>query len=744
MLGEVVCRIISVSMACLAGCILLFVYVFYGRQFQKRNRVYMVGVVFFFLGVFCLHNWQKMLEITTLSDGTNVNFSGNVLKREESEYGVTYVMKASSLEQKSTSIRLELKLEPEEALILGTKLEGQGVVSAFGKATNPGGYDEKSYQMGNGILLALDDVVLMQAHPPIIPWREWLYRFRSTLSQIFESVFEEANASLAVAMVLGDKTGLDSEIKELYQKNGIAHLIAISGLHIAMIGGSLYRMLRKMTGSYPIAAVVGVGFILSYGVMTGLSGATVRAIIMLITSIGADVFGRRYDGLSAIAFALLLMLISNPYQLTQVGFQLSFGAVIGIALIQPLWKLYIPKIPKVFDGLCVSISVQLVLTPIMLYYFYEIPVYSILVNVIVVPIMSFLLGALLLCGSVGLFSIKLATIPAFIANFIFELYEEICKISECLPGHTLCTGNVKPAWIILYYILLGGAMWLLYQRKKKLALGAGFVLILLFVVLYLPTRLMVCMFDVGQGDGIYIRTPNRTHILVDGGSSTKNKVGKYVLKNGLKYYGVEALDYVFVSHSDSDHYSGIKELLEEDWIDIKCVVFPAVTNPDESYQELVSLSRNRGCQIYYMKKDDVLEVSGVRFYCLSPLEQAYEDKNAGSIVLHMSYGEFDMLFTGDLTAEEELKIINDIEDKLEILKVAHHGSATSTSASFLESLRPVVACVSVGEKNRYGHPAKEVMERLKLFAEKIYLTKDNGAITIETDGNVYEVHTFLD
>lgn len=743
MLGEVVCRIISVGMAYVTGCILLLAYIFYSRQFKKKNSIYMIGFVFFFLGVFCVHNWQKMLEVAVLPDGANIRFRGMVLKREESEYGITYVLKASGLNENTTSVCVEMELKLEEQLVLGTHIEGQGVLVAFDKATNPGGYDEKNYQLGNGIVFAIKDVVPTQLQRPVVPWREWLYQFRSGVSQIFESVLEETNASLATAMVLGDKKGLDSEIKELYQKNGIAHLIAISGLHIAMIGGSLYRMLRGFTGSYPISAVLGVGFILLYGVMTGLSGATVRAVIMLITSMGADVFGRRYDGLSAIAIALLVMLVLNPYQLTQVGFQLSFGAVIGIALIHPLWKLYFPKLPKILEGLCVSISVQLVLTPIMLFYFYEIPMYSVLVNVIVVPVMSILLGALLLCGGLGLVSIKLATIPAFIANLIFELYGAICKLSESLPGHTLCTGSVKPFWIFLYYLVLGSAVWLLYQRKKKLALWAGLFIVLLFVVLYLPPKLMVCMFDVGQGDGIYIRTPNRTHILVDGGSSTKNKVGKYVLKNGLKYYGAATLDYVFISHSDSDHYSGINELLEEDWIDIKCVVLPAITNPDEAYQELVYLARNRGCQIFYMKKGDSLEVDGVSFQCLAPVEQIYIDKNAGSIVLQMSYGAFDMLFTGDLIAEEECKIVNDIKGTLEVLKVAHHGSATSTSAPFLECLQPVIACVSVGERNRYGHPAREVMDRLEQFVEKIYLTKDNGAITIETDGNAYEVHTFL-
>lgn len=742
-LGEVFSRIISSGVVSIIGSILLLVCVIWNQRLGRNLAMYLIGIVFFLLGVFCMHSWEKMNVFSEIPVGEYISFRGKLLKKEENVRGVTYTIRITELNSQRQSFLIQVETQEGEQLILGSRIQGEGSVKDILRATNPGGYDAKAYQLGNGILLTLEDADCKVLNSPACMWREDLYRFRCCIAEVYEKVLDDSNASLAAAMVLGDKSGLDTEIKELYQRNGIAHLIAISGLHMAMIGGSLYRLLRKLTGSYPIAAFVGIVFILMYGVMTGLSGATVRAVIMLIASMGADVFGRRYDGLSAIALALWVMLVSNPYQLAQVGFLLSFGAVIGIAIIHPLWKMYFPKLPRSLEGLSVSISVQLVLMPVMLYHFYEIPVYGVLINVIVVPIMNWLLIALLLCGGIGVFSLGGAQIPAWVANSIFYLYERICRASEALPGHTLCTGRVEPGWIICYYVLLATFIWLLYQRKHWMSVVPFAMLALWFVILFLPSKLTVCVFDVGQGDGIYIRTPNRVNILVDGGSSTENKVGKYVLKNGLKYHGAAILDYVLISHSDSDHYSGIKELLEEDLITIRCVILPAITNPDSSYIELVQLAKKKGCQLHYLQRGDVLEVDKVTFRCLNPVRQSYEDKNAGSIVLQMNYGQFDMLFTGDLTAQEENNIIAHIEGKVEVLKVAHHGSATSSSGSFLASVAPAVACVSVGANNRYGHPAKEVMKRLKETTQKIYLTKNNGAITIETDGKDYEIRTFL-
>lgn len=210
----------------------------------------------------------------------------------------------------------------------------------------------------------------------------------------------------------------------------------------------------------------------------------------------------------------------------------------------------------------------------------------------------------------------------------------------------------------------------------------------------------------------------------------------------MKFYGGNIIDYLFVSHMDSDHYNGITELLKDETVEIKDFFLPDIANLDEEYRELERIAKAKECKIYYLKRNDSIKVDGVTFLCLNPLQKRYEDKNQGSMVLLMSYQEFDMLFTGDMDKVVEQEINNQIKGSVEVLKVAHHGSATATSEHFLKKIKPRISCISVGEKNRYGHPANEVTTRLRMYCEKMYLTKDSGAITIETDGKTYRSNSY--
>lgn len=785
-LGEILGRIFPIKWIGLFvfGIIALLgtAYYCYGRKGKglrkgyssngKRRQILAVGFVFLVWGILCMGNTCHKIEICKGQNKNAIAFNGKITKIELTSNGIVYIVKAREIQVKAPvdsgvgkyiirHMNIKISLDGQERLMLGSIIEGSGRVEPFSRAANPGEYDEQSYRYGNGICLAVQAAELKKIYEPVLPVRETLYRFREHLSMVYADILPDTDASLAQAMVLGDKQNLDAEIRQLYQRNGIAHLIAISGLHIAMIGGTLYRILRKCLGGYALPAGVGILFIILYGVMTGLSGATMRAVLMIIVSIGAELCGRRYDLPSSMAAALLWMLLQNPYQITQVGFLLSFGAVAGIAIIHPVWEKLWPDMPHFIEGLFVSISVQVAILPILLFFFYEFPVYGVLLNIVVVPLMGILLAVLLVGGVTGCFSPEIAEIVMIPAQYIFKLYKGICNLSEMFPFHTICTGRPALWWIILYYGAMVMFLALLYAAKmpggvknepgsrKTLAfrLWAGAVFVFyggLSFSFFVPGPLTICMFDVGQGDGIYIRTPERKHILMDGGSSSKNKVGTYVLKNGLLFYGAKELDYVFVSHSDSDHYSGIAELLDTDSITIKNLVLPAIANPDESFLELQEKAERKGCSIYHMKAGDCLDIDGVRLLCLHPQPVEYKDKNTGSLVLCLSYNNFDMLLTGDADETAEMDVLKRMANEaIEVLKVAHHGSATSSSKVFLQRIHPDVACISVGEKNRYGHPSAEVMERLITYAGKIYLTKDSGAITIETDGITYELTAFL-
>ncbi|MDE5779582.1 MAG: DNA internalization-related competence protein ComEC/Rec2 [Lachnospiraceae bacterium] len=745
-LGEVSYKIFSINemgIYVIAAIVFLYAVIVFFRY--KNNAVLLIGVFFFCGGALCFGYQSKQLILSELYCGKMISVKGTVIQKTEKGQSTEYVIKTKTVG--SERLHTKIILSYEEELTLGDLVVLQGEAVSFSNAVNPGQYDEKAYQNGNGIFIKLEHVVLKETVKKGIGIRRLLKYIHNQLRANYEMLFDEQHASLAGAMVLGDKASIDADIKRLYQQNGIAHLIAISGLHIAMIGGTLYRVLRKCLGYYNLAAGFGIGFIFAYGLMTGLSGSTIRAIIMLIIQIGADVFGRKYDSISSIALALCVMLVCNPYQITQAGFLLSFGAIVGIAVVNPVWKQWFKGMPHALEGIMLSISVQLTILPVMLYYFYEIAVYGVILNVVVVPMMSLLLALLLLCGIMGFVCYPLAVIFAIPAEYIFSFYDMLCKYTEKLPFHTVCSGRPSVCWIAGYYILLAVFVWCGFHKSKASRILLSVVLVgivVLFPSFWLPGKLKICMFDVGQGDGIYIRTPEKIHILMDGGSSSKQKVGSYVLKNGVKYYGAGEIDYVFISHLDNDHYSGVMELLETKEVKIKNIVLPDIANPDEAYWKLENLGRQSGCSLIYMKRGDYIKIGEVIISCLNPLKKEYDDKNSGSLVFQLNFKEFDMLLTGDITQSIEQDILPYVRGSIEVLKVAHHGSKTASGEDFVRHLSPALAMISVGKNNRYGHPSQAVMEILNKYCDNIYLTKDSGAITIDSDGFCYWIQEFLE
>lgn len=716
-----------------------------GSFIEKYRKLLACGGLFITLGVICVSFNNKKIDIVDECVCNNISFCGTVTDVYDIDKG-KYGVKVSSVNNRR--FRTRFVVISDAALRPGMHLEASGKVVEFSKATNPGEYDGRSYERGRGNMAQINDVIVDRAYYPAIRIMTWLYNIRQRIGHSFDVWLDEEDASLAKAMVLGEKGGISPNIKALYQQSGIAHLIAISGLHIALLGGTLYKLIRRCVGSFFVAAIPGMTFIILYGVMTGLSGATIRAIIMLCVAIGADVLGRKYDSLSAIALALFLMLLSNPYQVYQVGFLLSFGAVLGIAYISPLFEKYNDKV--ILKGFFVSISVQLATTPILLYFFFEVPIYAVFLNIIVVPLMSVLLAILILIGAFCYVQ-GFAWIFAKVAAFIFSVYETLCMFSNRLPLHSVCFGRPRLLWLFGYYFILALILFLHKKKRRGPMFAAGLLILMLFLTFFIPGSLRIVMFDVGQGDGIYIETPLKQRILIDGGSSSKKQVGKYVLKNGLKYHGASHLSYLIITHSDSDHYSGALEIMEDKDIKIDTVVLPAITNPDEAYRTLEKTAGDSGSRIYYAKQGDCFRMGDVSFYCLNPENTNYPDKNQGSIVMWLNYKDFDALLTGDADSEVEKRIANNklLRDsinsgnKIEILKVGHHGSDTATTDDLLKTCGFSNALISVGEKNHYGHPSPRVLDSLKRFGVNMYLTKQSGAITIRTDGKKYTIEEFV-
>lgn len=587
--------------------------------------------------------------------------------------------------------------------------------------------------------------------------------------------------------------------------------MAISGLHLSFVGLGFYRMIRRATGSYLLGGAAGISFLLLYILMIGSSVSAIRALIMFCVRVGADMSGRVYDAATSVAVAAAGVIIWRPLSFYDAGFQLSFGAVCGMIFLYPLAaerfenrkkavgdgtgrrggdrisnranhkvsNKVIEKIKDkkedrmrkgglatgVRDSLTASICIQIATLPAVLFHYYELPLYSIFLNLIVIPLMSLLL-ALGFAGSLLCLAWKGGGgFCVGICSLILKLYEVLCKGICLLPKYRIITGRPEFIGILLYSISILTCM-LLWNRKLRSMLKMSILAVgILGLIFACPTinhrGLEVTFLDVGQGDGIFMKGPEGGTYLVDGGSSDVKKVGRYRLEPFLKSQGVGTLNYVLISHGDSDHINGVEELIERQGIGVKIdtLVLPVQEVWDEALRGLAAKALDNGIKVAVMEAEQSIREEEMAITCIQPGKMEIESKdidsqqeitgfeqsgigfepgNAASMVLAVRYGGFDMLLTGDVEAEGEEYLTRQLEEQYgtcdwEVLKVAHHGSKNSSTEEFLRQVQPTYAIVSAGQENRYGHPHQETVKRLADVGSKICSTQENGAIIVEVE-----------
>ena len=645
---------------------------------------------------------------------------------------------------------------------VGSILSLSGTIYPIEEPTNPGQFNSRLYYAGKGISYTLYADHVNHMGGTVHPVKEQLLRLQKQIGQIYETVLEEPEDGILKAMVLGDKTELDSEVQKLYQQNGISHVLAISGLHISLIGMGLYKMLKRITGYGMISAIPTMALLMAYGWMTGGSLSSVRAVGMCAIAILADLVGRTYDMLTAMGVMLLVIARTNPLAVKQSAFLLSFGAVLGIAWFGPLWTLEEKKKKKRKwrEGLQTSLSVLLMTFPVLLQFFSEYALYSTFLNLLVIPLMSVLMAAGILCGAVGLLNLQAARLPGLVCHGILSVYQRMGNLCLRLPGSVLTIGIPDPWKVLIYYLTLALALFLLYKEKQRkkywrkqesfrisrriLCWCRGSVLFtLLLLCVHYQSGMEICMLDVGQGDCLFWELPDGTTFLSDGGSTSVSDVGNYRIVPFLKARGVHKIDYLLISHMDQDHINGIKEVLEDGSIQVEQALLPGLQRKDDAYLEMEALLENANVEKLCLNSGDLAAQGDYSMRCLwPPVEGQTDDRNKMSLVMEVEYGEFRMLLTGDIDeqAERQLAATGQLET-VDILKVAHHGSRYSSSSEFLAQATPAVSLISCSATNRYGHPGQETLERLQTEKSAVRITKNCGAICLWTDGSVIKLKT---
>lgn len=643
------------------------------------------------------------------------------------------------------------------SLRLGNTLQVMGELCFFEEERNPGGFSQKDYYQVKKIAAYLWSSQVQRLDGRVFLLRDLLYRFRLQWEkQLMETAGEEEGGVLC-AILLGNKKEINDNIKQIYQMGGLSHILAISGLHLSFVGLGFYRMLRRLTGSYALGGAFGMAFLLLYIIMIGSSVSAVRALIMFCIRVGADMSGRVYDAPTAVAAAAAGVILWRPFSFYDAGFQLSFGAVCGIIFLYPLvseeeagYRNSAVKekrntrsslLSGIKDSFTASICIQAATLPAILFHYYEFPVYSVLLNLIVIPLMSLLLVSGFAGSFLCLFWPGGGILCMQLCGLILKLYERLCRGIGLLPKHQLITGKPEVFGIIVYCTGLLLCLLLLHGKICRAARAGAYTVGMLALIFSCPAvnhkGLEAVFLDVGQGDGIFIRERGGITCLIDGGSSDVSKVGKYRIEPFLKARGVSEIDYAFVTHGDSDHISGLEELLERQDIGVRisCVVFPEQELWDEKLESLCLLAREYGTRTAVMHPGQRLEGKKLILGCIAPDgEKLAETGNAASLVLEGTYGELDILFTGDVEGEGENLLTEILEKEYEVLKVAHHGSKNSTNEKFLEIVHPKLAVISAGRDNRYGHPHEETLVKLEKEGAAVLITAQSGAVILKAKG----------
>ncbi len=641
---------------------------------------------------------------------------------------------------------------------IGNLITVKGSLQKFQKASNPGQFNEELYYKIENIdfKLLADQISVSDSGSSI--YHASLDRIKNRLISVYDDILEDREAGTLIAMLLGEKNMLEDDVKRLYQENGISHILAISGLHISLIGMSVFWLFRKCKLSIIVATVFTIFIIYSYGELTNFSVSTNRAVVMMVILLCAVLFGKTYDMLSAAALSAMIILLQNPLQLMSAGFLLSFLAVIGIAVLLPALKQLFPGKNAIKDSLFISFSAMITTTPIVLYFFYQFPLYGIITNLIILPFITVLTLSSLLAGFIGMLSARLGIFLIGGANYILKLYDLVCEGIRHLPYHVINVGKPGQIAILLSFSLILTFVFLVRKYPRKSLI---FILILSQLILFLPSsdrNFRITILDVGQGDAIFMESGEGTSFLIDGGSASESRIGTYRIVPFLKSQGIHRLDYAIITHSDQDHINGLMELLREELFPIRCLVLPELSIKDEAYLNLETLAIEKGIRVQYMKAGDYLKEGLLEIYCLHPASDDIPiTSNSGSTVLSVTYGEFDMLLTGDLEAEGERQLIQRLKDNTyrrewgidpaidyDVLKVAHHGSKYSTSEEFLDLICPEYALISCGEDNWYGHPHPDLLQRLSKVGSNTWITFNTGAITIRTDGKKLSISSYLD
>lgn len=708
------------------------------------KKAYITEAVIFMLLFYCLGSLVMNFaskRVNRIADNDVIISKGTVVNREILEYSNRYTVKITT-----GYFLVYLYTEDGEPVRIGDKVSFNGRVEYFDMPRNNGEFDSLSYYESKNIRFKVYSESINVLHRSKLPIGETLRQVREKIASNMNKYMPE-NFGILKGIMLGDKSDIDELEKSLYQRGGISHILAISGLHVSNLSILIYFVLERLRLKKGLCTIVSIAILIVYAIFSGCSPSVIRAICMFAVSKAALIRGRNYDIPTALSISFFIYTLFFPYSYRSSGTILSYMAVFSIWLFSVNYK-KIKKLKsagisgKLFDEkilkvLKMSLFLTMFSLPMVLKFYYTFPIYSVALNMYVVPLMSMLF-------ILAIFAIILSFINGFLAYSFFKLCSLIISSFTLLTdltvnklNGTIVAGEPTVAEIIFYYSILLIIILLINKVRRKYLLMSLLTvpLILLFIK---PNFNSITMIDVDQGDCSVVTAENKV-FMVDCGSLGKKQIFKYTVEPYLLSNGIRKIDYVFLSHSDLDHVNGIIEYLEAETkiIDIKNIVITPQMKEDELGVKIISLSNDNGIDVKVMKSSDRITYNAININCLHPNpDTKINDVNDTSMVLEIELDGVKALFTGDISSETEEKLYL---GEVDILKVSHHGSSSATGEDFLGRIRPKIGLISCGRENSYGHPAPIVLDNLKKYNVNTYVTAQKGQIRIYVKDSSFSI-----
>ncbi len=567
-----------------------------------------------------------------------------------------------------------------------------------------------------------------------------------------DKLFQNNNAAMAKALLLGHKSELTQDIRQQFSRSGLSHIMAVSGLHVGFIVAPFWFIIPVLWGSARgrwTGLLILTILLIGYAGLTGFSPSVSRASLMAWFLTYGKLFHKIRNSINLTAVAAMIVLLFQPKQLFDVGFQLSFSAVLIILLLMPEAQRCIPQryrhgaMGNFLSLIIVSVIVQLGLLPILVYYFGEFSVIGPIANALVVPVLTLtipigLLLVLISPVSISLFG-KAAPLIELPLNWIEWVAVTFGSKQFSYIQIDGFSGSICLVWLFL--ILFFASLRLEAIRWKLLiclllSLNTTILLNLLNKPKYLEME--ITFLDVGQADAIHIRTPNKKNILIDAGRwSPMNNSGESVLIPYFEHSKIESLDAVILSHPHADHIGGMPSLIEA--MEIKKIYQSNFEYDSALYKTMMEYSEEYNIEVIYPVSGEFICVDpDILILVLGPEPGMPIDRNPNnhSVVVKIIYGESEFIFTGDAETAQESQLARRYGDflKSDLYKAGHHGSNTSSTLPFMQYVQPEYTVASLAFRNQFRHPGRDAVNRIYQYSNEHHYTSLNGAIRITSNG----------